>query len=120
PIAPPPPDPAMRTLIFGGTGMLGRAVTAAARQRGWPALGLSRAQADVEEEARSAYWMEALRPQLVVNCAAFTGVDDCETRRDHAMAVNGEAVGRLAAAAGRAGARLVQGASDYVVAGDGQ
>lgn len=108
----------MRTLIFGGTGMLGRAVTAAARRRGWPALGLSRAQADVEEEARIAYWMAAFRPQLMVNCAAFTRVDDCETRRDHAMAVNGEAVGRLAAAAGRAGARLVQVSSDYVFAGD--
>lgn len=110
----------MRTLILGGTGMLGRAVTAAARRRGWPALGLSRAQADVEEEARIAYWMAAFRPQLVVNCAAFTRVDDCETRRDHAMAVNGEAVGRLAAAAGREGARLVQVSSDYVFAGDGR
>ena len=42
----------MRTLILGGTGMLGRAVLAAARARGWPALALSRRQADVADEAR--------------------------------------------------------------------
>jgi dTDP-4-dehydrorhamnose reductase len=108
----------MRTLIFGGTGMLGRAVTAAARRRGWPALALSHRQADVEDEARLDYWLAAFRPQVAINCAAFTRVDDCEARREHAMAVNGEAVGRLAAAAGRAGARLVQVSTDYVFGGD--
>src|SRR5436305_794239 len=42
----------MRCLVFGGTGMLGQAVVAEARSRGWDALGLSRAQADVLDRGR--------------------------------------------------------------------
>jgi dTDP-4-dehydrorhamnose reductase len=107
----------MRTLILGGTGMLGRAVLAAARARGWPALALSRRQADVADEARLDYWMAAFSPEVVVNCAAYTRVDDCETQQEHAMAVNGEAVGRVARAAERRGARLLQVSTDYVFDG---
>jgi dTDP-4-dehydrorhamnose reductase len=107
----------MRTLILGGTGMLGRAVLAAARARGWPALALSRRQADVADEARLDHWMAAFSPEVVVNCAAYTRVDDCETQQEHAMAVNGEAVGRVAHAAERRGARLLQVSTDYVFDG---
>jgi dTDP-4-dehydrorhamnose reductase len=108
----------MRTLILGGAGMLGSAVLAAARERGWPALALSRQQADVRDEARLDYWMAAFRPQAVVNCAAFTRVDDCEAQGERAMAVNGEAVGGVARAAARGGARLLHVSTDYVFDGE--
>jgi dTDP-4-dehydrorhamnose reductase len=107
----------VRTLILGGAGMLGRAVLAAARARGWPALALDRRQADVLDEARLAYWVEEFRPELVVNCAAYTRVDDCESQPELAMAVNGEAAGHVARAAERGGARLVQVSTDYVFDG---
>ncbi|MDP9121444.1 MAG: sugar nucleotide-binding protein, partial [Acidobacteriota bacterium] len=68
----------MRALILGGTGMLGRAVVEAARARGWAALGLSHAQADVTDRSRLLYWVETFRPELIVNCAAVTEVDACE------------------------------------------
>jgi len=109
----------MRTLILGGGGMLGSAVLAAARARGWPSLSLSRAQADVADEARLDYWMAAFGPEAVINCAAFTRVDDCEAQQEHALAVNGEAVGRVARAAERRGARLLQVSTDYVFDGGG-
>jgi dTDP-4-dehydrorhamnose reductase len=109
---------AMRTLILGGAGMLGRAVAAAAQARGWPALALSRRQADVADEAGLDRWLGEFRPEVVVNCAAFTRVDDCEQRRQHAMAVNGEAVGCVARAAARGGARLLQVSTDYVFGGE--
>jgi dTDP-4-dehydrorhamnose reductase len=107
----------VRTLILGGAGMLGRAVLAAARARGWPALALGRRQADVLDAARLAYWVDEFRPELVINCAAYTRVDDCESRPERAMAVNGEAVGRVARAAERGGARLLQVSTDYVFDG---
>jgi dTDP-4-dehydrorhamnose reductase len=110
----------MRTLILGGAGMLGGAVLQAARARGWPALALSHEQADVLDEARLDHWMAAFRPEAVINCAAFTRVDDCEAQRERAMAVNGEAVGRVARAAGRGGARLLQVSTDYVFDGSGR
>jgi len=97
--------------------MLGRAVVREARSRGFAALGLSHAQADVADAGRVAYWTRTFRPQLVINCAALTKVDDCETRRDEAMAVNGRAVGTMAAAARREGARFAHLSTDYVFDG---
>jgi dTDP-4-dehydrorhamnose reductase len=107
----------MRSLILGGTGMLGRAVVAAARERGGAALALSHAQADVTDAARLGHWVAEFRPDVLINCAALTKVDDCETRRDEAMAVNGTAVGILTALARQAGARLLHVSTDYVFDG---
>lgn len=110
----------MRALIFGGTGMLGRQVVREARRRGVPALALSRAQGDVTDRQRLLYWADVFRPTVVLNCAAFTRVDECESRRDHAMAVNAHAVDHLVAAAARVDARLVQVSTDYVFDGDAE
>ena len=107
----------MKCLVFGGVGMLGRAVVAEARTRGWAALGLSHGQGDITDRERAIYWAEAFRPEVVVNCAAFTKVDACEEDEERATAVNGAAVANLAAAAARVGARLVHVSSDYVFDG---
>ena len=108
----------MRCLVFGGTGMLGQAVVAEATSRGWAALGLSHAQADVAGDAEPLLgWAGDFRPELVVNCAAFTNVDGCETAQTRAFAVNGEAVAKVAAVAARAGAKLVHVSTDYVFDG---
>jgi dTDP-4-dehydrorhamnose reductase len=108
----------MRCLVFGGAGMLGRAVVAEARSRGWDALGLSRAQADVTDRERLLHWAGDFRPEVIVNCAAFTRVDDCETETERAFAVNGAAVEHVADAAASLGARLVHVSTDYVFDGE--
>lgn len=108
----------MRSLILGGTGMLGRALVAEARDRGHAALAVSRRQADVTDPASLARCIDSFRPALIVNCAAFTKVDACEGEgRASAFAVNGAAVGHVAAAAERAGARLIHVSTDYVFDG---
>jgi dTDP-4-dehydrorhamnose reductase len=107
----------MRCLILGGTGMLGKAVVAEARSRGWAALGLSRAQADLTDRDRLLGWAESFRPEVVVNCAAYTKVDAAETDRERAFAVNADGAAHAAALATRAGARLVQVSTDYVFDG---
>lgn len=107
----------MRTLVFGGTGMLGRAVVAHGRTRGVSVLGLDRARADVTDREALLRWACDYRPELIVNCAAFTRVDDCETEKDVAMAVNGEAVAHVVAAAEHVGAALVHVSTDYVFDG---
>jgi dTDP-4-dehydrorhamnose reductase len=108
----------MRCLVLGGTGMLGRAVVAAARSRGWAALGLSHAQADLTDRDGLLGWAERFRPEVVVNCAAYTKVDAAEADRERAFAVNGEGVANAAALAERAGARLVHVSTDYVFDGE--
>jgi dTDP-4-dehydrorhamnose reductase len=110
----------MRCLVLGGTGMLGRAVVAAARSRGWAALGLSHAQGDLGRRDSLLGWAERFRPEVVVNCAAYTKVDAAETDRERAFAVNGEGVANVAALARRAGARLVHVSTDYVFDGQAQ
>src|SRR5436190_5526583 len=100
--------------------MLARALVAEARRRGWPTLALRRADADVRDGAAVDRWVDSFAPQVIFNCAAFTAVDVCEERRADADAINGEAVGNLARAAARRGARLVHVSTDYVFDGKGQ
>jgi dTDP-4-dehydrorhamnose reductase len=107
----------VRILVLGGGGMVGRATVAEARRRGWEAEGPGRAEADVTDAAALERACARMRPELVVNCAAFTQVDACETERERAFAVNGRAVGAIAAAAAGAGARLVHLSTDYVFDG---
>ena len=97
--------------------MLGRALVEEARRRGFAALALSRAVADITDADRLSYWAQSWRPEVVFNCAAYTQVDDCEHQRDRAFAVNGAAVAHVAAAARAVGARLVHISTDYVFDG---
>jgi len=62
--------------------------------------------------------LKEFKPEVIVNCAAFTRVDDCETQRDKAWQVNAELPARLAAGAAAAGARLIHISTDYVFSGD--
>lgn len=107
----------MRSLVFGGTGMLGRALVRELRRRGWAALGLPHAQADLADRERLLYWADAFQPEAVFNCAAFTRVDDCETEAERAMAVNGTSVANAVAAADSVGAQLLHVSTDYVFDG---
>ena len=58
------------------------------------------------------------RHDVVVNCAAWTAVDDAETHEAEAFAINATAAGVLARAAREHGARIVQVSTDYVFDGD--
>jgi dTDP-4-dehydrorhamnose reductase len=58
------------------------------------------------------------RPDWVIHLAAYTDVDGCEARPEHAMRVNGEGSGHVAAAAAAAGAAILAMSSDYVFPGD--
>ena len=57
------------------------------------------------------------RPDVVVNCAAWTAVDDAEHCEDQALLINGNGAANLAAACEPAGIRLVQMSTDYVFDG---
>lgn len=108
----------MRALVLGGEGMLGRSVVERWRSDGEPVLGVGRGAGDLRDAARLREVVDAFAPDVVINCAAFTRVDDCESERDLAMEVNGRAVGHAVAAAVRCGARFVHVSSDYVFDGE--
>ena len=108
----------MRLLVLGAAGIVGRATVAEAASRDWDVVGLSRAELDLTDRGAVRAALARHAPELVVNAAAFTQVDRCESEPERAFAVNGAAVGALAEECDAAGARLVHISSDYVFAGD--
>ncbi|MEV6348545.1 dTDP-4-dehydrorhamnose reductase [Actinoplanes sp. NPDC051851] len=101
-------------LITGGSGMLARDVVS--RVPGAVALG--HADLDITDRDSVAAAFDKYHPAVVVNCAAWTAVDDAETREDAALAINGDGPRILAEACRDAGAVLLHVSTDYVFAGD--
>jgi dTDP-4-dehydrorhamnose reductase len=112
----------LRWLVTGSGGMLGSDLVAALAGDGADVTGLSRKELDVTDEVAVAAALADLRPDVVVNCAAWTAVDEAEAHEDEALAINGTGAAHVAAAiaSGSAapGCRLVHLSTDYVFAGD--
>jgi dTDP-4-dehydrorhamnose reductase len=108
-----------RVLIAGGGGQLGGAL--AARLDGGAFRGRvfvpPEADLDITDPQAVGASLDAFRPDWVVNCAAYTAVDAAETDSRRAFLVNDEALGVLADAAHRRGARLLHLSTDYVFDG---
>ncbi|MEX1045388.1 MAG: dTDP-4-dehydrorhamnose reductase [Chthoniobacterales bacterium] len=107
-----------RILIFGANGRLGAAL---AREYAGTAdvRGLGRAEADLADPAALADLVRGSGADIVINSAAMTNVDVCETERDLAHTVNADAAGAIARASTEVGARLIQISTDYVFSGEG-
>jgi dTDP-4-dehydrorhamnose reductase len=106
-------------LVTGAGGMLGRDLMSLVTARGEEVTGLTRDDLDITDTAAVLAGVQAGKPDVVVNCAAWTAVDDAESHEDAALAVNGRAVAGLAAACAGSGAVLVQVSTDYVFDGAG-
>ncbi len=105
-------------LITGGAGMLGQEVLGCLARDGDEATGLGHGELDITDVAAVEAALDQDKPSVVVNCAAWTAVDDAETHEGAALAVNGKAVAGLAGACAERGIALVQVSTDYVF--DGQ
>jgi dTDP-4-dehydrorhamnose reductase len=107
----------MRILVTGGKGQLARAIAQA-----WPEADLHLVdleQFDLGEPGAAAQAIQELRPEVVVNTAAWTAVDACEADRERALRINGSAVGWIAEACAEQRALLVHISTDYVFSGQG-
>jgi dTDP-4-dehydrorhamnose reductase len=107
----------MKLLVTGAAGMLGRDVMLAAGNAGHDVIGFGHTELDVSDAATVESKLEAERPDVVINCAAWTDVDGAEEAEETAMAVNGTGAGKVAAAAAAVGASVVYVSSDYVFDG---
>ena len=104
----------MKILVTGGLGMLAHALK---RRLGETATYVDIEECDLTDREAVEHLITTLKPDVVINTAAYTDVDECEENRDLAMAVNGRAVGYLAESCERIGARLLHISTDYVFDG---
>jgi|SRR5689334_1611442 len=107
-----------RWLVTGAGGMLGQDVVASLERDGETVLALTRRDLDITDQAAVTATVLGCRPDIVVNCAAWTAVDEAEAHEDEALEVNGRGARLVAAACAEGGARLIHISTDYVFAGD--
>src|SRR5512136_2797238 len=101
-------------LVVGAKGMLGQDLM---RTLAGDVRGVDVDEIDITSLESVRRVLLTLRPAVVINAAAYTDVDGCETNRELAMQVNGEGVAHLSMAAREIGALLVHVSTDYVFDG---
>lgn len=106
----------MKVLIVGAGGQLGRALVRSA-----PAsielVAWDRAQLDLSQLETLAARVQAVGPNVLINAAAYTAVDQAESDSQQAHLINADAVGVLGKACVAAGAKLVHVSTDFVFDG---
>ncbi|WP_191843913.1 dTDP-4-dehydrorhamnose reductase [Catellatospora chokoriensis] len=105
----------MKVLVTGAGGMLGTDLVTALGAGGFTAVAATRSDLDIRVPEQVAAALPGV--DIVINAAAWTDVDRAETEEEAATAINGTAVGTLAAACAQTGARLIQISTDYVYSG---
>lgn len=105
-----------RWLITGGGGMVATDLRDALEQRNESVIALAKSDLDVTNFDALKAAVREHRPSVIINCAAFTRVDDAEKNENVANAINGSAVEFLARAAGDA--LLVHISTDFVFDGE--
>ena len=109
----------MRILVTGSGGQLGRELAATLPGRGHEAVALSRGELDVADPGAVERAVGANSPELVINTAAYTDVDGCETAAELAYSVNALGPRNLAQVCGRRGLELLHVSTNYVFDGEG-
>ena len=108
----------MRTLVAGAAGMLGQDVVDACVARDHEVFALGRLELDVTDAAMCEEVLDEIRPQVVINCAAWTDVDGAEANEAGAMLINDTGAALLAGAAAKHDSKVVYVSSDYVFDGE--
>ncbi|MDF1793798.1 MAG: dTDP-4-dehydrorhamnose reductase [Thalassobaculaceae bacterium] len=112
----------MRVLVTGVTGQVGGALVRLAGGKaaeGIEIVGVGRDRLDLAEPGRIEGALEAVRPDLVVNPAAYTAVDKAEQERDLAFTINRDGPSALAAGCAERKIGLIHVSTDYVFDGSG-
>ncbi len=109
-----------RIALLGSRGMLGSRILETALAAGFEVEAPDHRELDITRAGQVQSYFETHLFDVLINCAAFTKVDDCEesSLKKEALLVNGEAVGRLAQWCGHTGRMLIHFSTDYVF--DGQ
>lgn len=103
-------------LVLGAGGLLGSDMVQVIADKGHAVVGATRAELDITDAADLQRAVSGAH--TVINCAAYTAVDDAESNEEAAFDLNARAAGLVARTCANAGARLVHISTDYVFRGD--
>ncbi|MFC1600232.1 dTDP-4-dehydrorhamnose reductase [Patescibacteria group bacterium] len=108
----------MKVLLIGKNGLLGSEIDSICKNSGFfEYLSTSKEDLDITDENAVKQILNDYKPNLVVNAAAFTYVDECEMKKEFVMNINGKANGNLAKICNDIGAYLAYFSTDYVFDG---
>jgi len=106
----------MKVVITGGTGQLGEDCRTVLEKK-MRVISLGSKDLDITRIEAVHQLMADAKPDILLNCAAFTRVDDCESQKERAWQVNAVGPGNLAIASKSTGTKLIHISSDYVFDG---
>ena len=109
----------MKILLFGGSGQLGYELQIRARDLSFSVVSPVTSEVDVGNREQVEFLTATVKPDLVINSAAYTAVDKAEVEREDAFRINEIGALNVALAAKKHGARLVHVSTDYVFDGKG-
>jgi len=107
----------VKILVTGGDGQMAKDVVWAARAAGYDVEAVSRQRLDITDESRVIAALSSWRPELIVNCAAWTAVDACEDDPERAHLVNATGVSNIMRGARTGNSHVVHISTDYVFDG---
>ena len=104
-------------MLTGANGQLGWELQRRAREVGWQTHALKRQTLDISDPNAVRSAVHTLRPDIIINAAAYTGVDQAEAEPDRAYKINRDGAANMARAARTCGGRLVHISTDFVFDG---
>ena len=106
-----------KIIIFGASGMLGSALVPELKSHGHSVMAPDFPGLDIRDAQKILEYVKAHGPDAIVNAAGFTQVDRCETEKELAFELNGQALKNIAEAANRSGCVVFHISSDYIFSG---
>lgn len=110
----------MKILLFGGSGQLGFELQRRAFDLDFEVVSPVAKEVDITEAEQVRYLATRVKPNLILNAAAYTAVDQAETDQEQAYAINRDGAAIVARAAEAVGARMIHVSTDYVFDGSGR
>lgn len=108
-----------KVIVTGCNGQLGRAINQFYKNNSEVELiNTDVAELDITDIEKTLELVKSVQPYAIINCAAHTGVDACETQLDLAYQINAVGSRNLSIAAAQTNAKMVHISTDYVFAGD--
>jgi dTDP-4-dehydrorhamnose reductase len=108
----------MRVVIIGGNGQVGSDLAELLGDAKEDVVSLTRSELDITQSSSLRENLSPYQPDVIINCAVYHPIDECENEPERSFAVNATAVRDLALAAKELQATVVQFSSDYVFDGE--